>query len=367
MDKYTVKFRDMTALSEHLNNLRKNPHLVYLFIELTNSCNLYCLHCGSSCGDGEKIHMDTQLLLDTLETVAEDFSDCLPMICLTGGEPMLHPDFRTVVKHINKLGFPWGMTTNGTLIDSDMAMFLKKYGLGSISLSIDGTEKTHDALRHVSGAWKKAVNGVNELNKVHIPVQVTSVIHRDNFSELDDIYELMCSIKADSWRIINIEPIGRALENPELLLTNDQFDYLIDYIRNKRFSKDTPMDVRFGCSHYLSFETEREVRDNYFICGSGIMVGSILCNGDIYSCLDIERRPELIQGNVKKDRFSEVWKNGFKVFREDRSDKCEECRGCNERSFCKGDSCHTWDFDNNKPMFCIKRKEYLENENNKMQ
>ena len=114
------------------------------------------------------------------------------------------------------------------------------------------------------------------------------------------------------------------------------------------------MDVCFGCSHYLSFEYEHELRDNYFICGSGIYVGSILCNGDIYSCLDIERRPELIQGNIARDRFSDVWRDGFRQFRSDRTELCESCRRCEEREFCAGDSTHTWDFDQNKPMFCIR-------------
>lgn len=358
MDKIAVKSRDMGALAGYVNHLRANPRLVYLFIELTTCCNLYCMHCGSSCGDGVRMHMDTQLLFDALDAVAEDFAEQKPMICLTGGEPMLHPDFRAIVSRIDALGFPWGMTTNGTLIDWEMARFLKAHRLGSVTISIDGTANTHDAFRRVSGAWEKAVHGVEALHKAGIEVQITSVIHRGNFSELDDLYALMCSMRVCSWRVINVEPIGRALENSSMLLTEEQFDSLIDFIRRKRFAADTPMDVRFGCSHYLSFEAEREVRDNYFLCGSGIIVGSILVNGDIYSCLDIERRPELVQGNVKNMRFSEAWKNGFRAFREDRSEKCEECRSCSERAFCCGDSGHTWDYENNKPMFCIKRKGY---------
>lgn len=116
------------------------------------------------------------------------------------------------------------------------------------------------------------------------------------------------------------------------------------------------MEVCFGCSHYLSYEAEREVRDNYFICGSGIMVASILCNGDIFSCVDIERRPELVQGNILNDRFSDVWKNRFEIFREEKSDKCSECINCVEKEFCRGDSGHTWDYENNCPQFCILRE-----------
>lgn len=356
MDKKTIKSYDMRKLSEYVEYLRGHPRLTYLFLELTSSCNLHCRHCGSGCGGKAGMHLDTEMLFNALETVAEDFDSSSIMVCITGGEPMLHPDFRAVVSKVVELGFPWGMTTNGTLIDSDDASFFKSQGIGSITVSIDGLENSHDELRQVKGSWKKSVNAVQLLQDSGIPVQVTSVIHRGNYSELEEIYELMCRLKVNSWRVINIEPIGRALENRDMLLNNEEFDGLIDFIREKRYSEKTPLDVRFGCSHYLSLNSEREVRDNYFICGSGIMVGSILCNGDIYSCLDIERRPELVQGNIWQDRFSDVWYSRFREFREDRSAMCNECRHCSERSFCRGDSGHTWDYSRNRPMFCILRK-----------
>lgn len=357
MDKITVKSRNMQSLSEYAEHLREHPKLTYLFLELTSFCNLHCRHCGSGCGGNIGMHIDTNMLFNALETVAEDFDRNSVMICITGGEPMLHPNFRDIVRKTAELGFPWGMTTNGNLIDNDYAAFLKSQRIGSITISVDGLEESHDALRQVKGSWKKAISGIQALQNNGIPVQVTTVIHRENYCELEDIYKLMYRLMVDSWRVINVEPIGRALENRDMLLNKEEFDGLIDFIREKRYSDKTPMDVRFGCSHYLSFNAEREVRDNYFICGSGIMVGSILCNGDIYSCLDIERRPELVQGNISRDRFSDVWYNRFKEFREDRSNRCDECSRCAEKNFCRGDSGHTWDYERNRPMFCILRKE----------
>ena len=353
-DKRVIKTRDMHRLAEYRKYLRSHPRLTYLFAELTDRCNLSCLHCGSSCGDGRGRNLDTALLLRTLEDVSQDFEPRTVMICLTGGEPLLHPDFFTIADRIHSLGFPWGITTNGTLIDSARAQKMAALGLNSVTLSLDGLEETHDALRRVKGSFRKVLSAVEHLHSAGIKVQITSVIHTGNYCELERMFELMCDLKVESWRVINIEPIGRALEHPELLLSDKQMLGLLNFIREKRYSASTPMDVCFGCSHYLSFEYEHELRDNYFICGSGIYVASILCNGDIYSCLDIERRPELIQGNISRDRFSEVWRNGFREFRSDRTELCEECRRCAEREFCAGDSTHTWDFDANMPMFCIK-------------
>lgn len=358
-EKIKIKSENMMQLREYREYLRMHPKLTYLFVEMTEQCNLRCLHCGSDCTQTKKQYIDTKLLSDTFRQIAADFNPQTVMVCLTGGEPLLHPDFFEIVREIVRLGFPWGMTTNGTLIDRECALRLKECGLNSITISLDGLKESHEWLRNVRGCFEKTIEAVKYLNSVNVPVQITSVMHKRNFSELEKLYQLMCDMKVASWRVINMEPIGRALKNKELLLSYHEIVQLLNFIKEKRYSPDTDIDVRFGCSHYLSYEFEHEVRDNYFICGAGIYVGSILCNGDIYSCLDIERRKELVQGNIATDRFADVWKNRFKEFRADRAEASEKCSACKERAFCNADSMHTWDFKQNEPMFCILRKERL--------
>ncbi|MBQ4282691.1 MAG: radical SAM protein, partial [Lachnospira sp.] len=355
-NKINIKSENMKSLYRYREYLIKNPKLMYLFIELTDKCNLACLHCGSSCEQVNGQYIDTALLIEALETVAQDFEAGSIMICITGGEPMLHKDFFVIVEKVVELGFSWGMTTNGTLIDADNVKKLKALKLQSVTISLDGMEDMHEWLRNVTGCFERTLRAVDLLNKEGILVQITSVIHKNNLNELSKMYELMKELSVHSWRIINLEPIGRALDDKSLLLSYKEMIQLLDFIRDKRYSKDTKMDVCFGCSHYLSYEYEHEVRDNYFICGSGLYVASILCNGDIYSCLDIERRPELVQGNISRDRFSTVWFERFKEFRQDRTQYCRQCSECKEKMYCNGDSTHTWDFDNNRPMFCIMNK-----------
>lgn len=356
-DKEAIKKRDMQQLAEYREYLRQNPKLAYLFAELTDSCNLSCLHCGSNCMSKDAVFLDKRLLVSALKTVAREMDSSTIMFCLTGGEPLLHPEFEEIVQAAVQLGFPWGMTTNGILVDEHMAKKLKHLNIGSVTLSLDGLEDLHDWFRNRPGAFHKTLQAVEELKKEQIPVQITTVIHKKNYHQLEDMYALMVQWKVKSWRVINIEPIGRALQYPELMLDYEEIIGLLSFIRKKRFSTDTPIDVTYGCSHYLTSEYEREVRDGYFICGSGIYVASILCNGDIYSCLDIERRPELVQGNISKDNFVEVWKHRFQEFRNDRTSQCEMCSGCEDRLYCGGDSAHTWDYNNNQPLLCLKNME----------
>lgn len=352
-----VKQNDMTSLSEYREHLVAHPRLTYLFFELTDACNLSCLHCGSSACPQNKTYLPKQDMVKVLRSVAAKYEPSEIMVCLTGGEPLLHPDFFEIASYARRLGFACGITTNATLISESVAEKLMPFGVGSVTVSIDGLEQSHDWFRTTKGSFVRTVDGVKNLmaaTKGRISTQITTVIHKKNIHELDQIYNLVVSLGVDSWRVINLEPIGRALKHQDLLLDATEYRYLLNFIRSKRFDSSVKIDVTFGCSHYVTAHYEREIRDTYFLCGSGIYVGSVLCNGDIYSCLDIERMPELIQGNIANDDFVDVWENRFKEFRADRSKLSHKCQNCDDRKFCKGDSAHTWDYKLQEPLLCIK-------------
>ena len=349
MDIFEFKQKQLTEVAKHRERLRKTPRLRWLFFELTNRCNLRCLHCGSACtGQGQS------LTLADVEKALRSVRSEQPMICLTGGEPLLHPDFFTIAGLIRSMGLYWGMTTNATLIDETAAKRLTEVGMSTVSVSLDGLEPSHDALRQKKGAWRLALRGLKCLMREGFEPQVTTVVHRDNIGELDALYRLLCETGIKSWRLINVEPIGRACESSELLLTPAAFAFLLSYIREKRFAPDCPMEVTFGCSHYLGVETERMVRDHYFLCGAGILVASIRSNGDICACLDVENRSELVQGNIRRDDILEIWHNGFQSFRRDRTADCAKCLACPDRFLCGGDSAHTWDYENRRPLLCLR-------------
>lgn len=265
---------------------------------------------------------------------------------------MLHPNFFEIAMCVKNMGFSWGMTTNGTLINKYTAEKLKQVGMSTVSVSLDGLELSHNALRGQKDSWKRAINGILALKDVGFSPQVTTVLHQGNFDELDELYTLLCEIGITNWRPINVEPIGRTCESSELLLSSHQLSQLLSFIIKKRFDPTCNMEVTFGCSHYLGVEHERMARDHYFICGAGILTASVRSNGDICACLDINNLPELVQGNIRIDNFMDVWYNGFHQFRQDRTADCSKCKSCSERFICGGDSAHTWDYIKNEPLLC---------------
>ena len=343
---YEIKKAQLEQIAAHRENLRHNPSLHWLFFEITQKCNLFCRHCGSRCittGDSLSVE-DIRNVLTTIEGMDK------PAICLTGGEPLLHPDFFDIADCIRNAGFHWGMTSNGTLIDETTAAQLSKAGMSSISVSLDGLEQSHDELRQCKGAWKLALRGIRALQNAGFSPQVTTVLNPHNFSDAEPLYALLNELGVKSWRLINTEPIGRACEAHDLLLSSKEFAQMLSFIRAKRYDPACTMEVTFGCSHYLGVGYERMVRDHYFLCGAGILTASVRANGDICGCLDIENRPELVQGNIRKDRFADVWKNRFELLRRDRTADCVRCQNCRERMLCGGDAAHTWDWNRNEPL-----------------
>ena len=162
----------------------------------------------------------------------------------------------------------------------------------------------------------------------------------------------MQDLKIKSWRVINVDPIGNANGNDEILLDKEDYKYLFNFIRQKR--NESKMEVAYGCSHYLGVDLEKEIRDAYFMCYAGIHVASILSNGDISVCPDVELKHEFAQGNIKTDDFVDVWENKFKMFRTETRTQNDKCKTCPSWKYCCGDAFHTWNFETGKPNFCIK-------------
>ena len=351
----STKNTHMEQLADYRENtLRKKPELRSLFIEMTGKCNEHCRHCGSNCGDfTEENPLSAVEIMDFLDQVKADFDISKMRLCVTGGEPLLRKDFFEIMNYASSLGFAWGMTSNGTLIDEEVAKKLKKARLRTVSVSLDGLKEYHEWFRQSPGSYERTVNGIKALLKYSgcQHVQITTVITHKNIGDLEKMYEEFGRIGVRSWRVINIEPIGRAKEEPGLILNAEEYKRLFDFIREYRF--EGKMEVSYGCSHFLGEEYEREVRKWYFLCNAGVYVASVMYNGDITACLDIERRPELVQGNIRKDRFKEIWEKKFDIYRTDYR-KTGKCADCEHYRFCAGDAYHSWNFDKMEPNLCLK-------------
>ena len=351
-----IKEVEMLKLRDRRRKLYKEPRLAHLFLEVTSRCNARCEHCGSRCdGHEQGKEIEAKYLKKTLKEISEKYDASKVFLNVTGGEPLMRKDLFDILKYAVDLGFSWGMTSNGMLIDEEMVKKLEDAKMSTVSISIDGLEKTHEKFRKVPKSFKKIIKGIRLMQKSPVIniVQVTTVVNKNNIDELEDLYQLLLKEGIQYWRVVNCDPIGRAIDNNHIMLDKDDYKRLFNFILEKQ--KEGKMkDVTYGCSHYVGLELEKQVRNFYFICTTGILVASILSNGDIYVCPNVPRRKELIQGNIKKDSFVDVWENKYEFFRNEDRCACDECKKCYHWNYCGGDSMHTWDFDEKKPGLCLK-------------
>jgi radical SAM protein with 4Fe4S-binding SPASM domain len=351
-----LKIKGLEKTYETKLEAMKTHELQQIFLEVTLRCNAKCEHCGSSCGEKiQKDEVSAEDLKRMLKDVANHYDARKILLDVTGGEPLMRKDLFDLMAYANKLGFRWGITTNGMLINDKILKKFKECNVESISISLDGLKETHEKFRKVPGCYNIIIDNIKKILKTKACklLQITTVANKKNLNELQEIYELLLSLGIKSWRVVTVDPIGRAKKNDGILLDNDEFKYVLDFIREKR--QEGKMQVDYGCSHYLGLKYELEVRDYYFYCGAGVFVASILSNGDIYVCPNVERRKELVQGNIRTDNFVEVWENKFKEYRSERkTEKCSKCKKCKSFKYCKGDSFHTFNFDDKKPNICMK-------------
>lgn len=347
------KFRQrlsLNVLKKYLSVEAKVHDLTYLFWECTVRCNISCQHCGSDCrSDGKTIDMPAADFLKVTNEVRKTYNPNKLMIVITGGEPLMRKDLEEVGLALYNQGYPWGMVTNGLALTPERFNHLLQSGLRSITVSLDGLEKEHNWLRGSSASYHKAIEAIKIIVSANndLAFDVATCINSRNFDQLNDIKNLLIEIGVKHWRIFTISPIGRAKENPELHITDEQFLTLMKFIESTR--EEAKIIASFGCEGFLG-SFEGKVRDGYYMCRAGINIASVLNDGSISACPNNSHK--VVQGNIYQDDFMDVWNNRYGIMRNRSWTKVGRCEKCDVFDWCQGNGLHLRDLENNDVMRC---------------
>lgn len=254
-------------------------HRHFLQWHITHECNLQCLHCYQ---EDRHFAMPYAEMAETLDKYkeyikAEGFEG---QINLTGGEPLLHPDFFKIAADIRSLGIRLGILTNGTMINEDTAKALAGLTPVFVQVSLDGSEKVHDRIRG-EGSFKKALKGIDHLKTQGIKVLVSFTVMQENYREFRKVAAVCASHKVDKlwWdRVVT--------DDAAQYITTDQFKEIsktaaglakrYPFISNTRALQWIPEG---GCGYE---------------CSAGKRLLIILANGDMMAC----RRLPFVIGNI---------------------------------------------------------------------
>jgi len=194
-----MKKRSTNNLSEFLNRTGN------LLIHLLNRCNLVCKHCYLNASQNGKTELPFNLIQRTLDEANELG---IKSVQFSGGEPLLYSHFLEVLESTIDKSFTVTLSTNGTLIDDEVAKLLAKINAYVVT-SIDGPADYHDLFRGKKGSFAKTENGITRLIGLGIPVKIVTTICEDSLRYIDWCADWANRINAETLQFQPLESIGR--------------------------------------------------------------------------------------------------------------------------------------------------------------
>jgi heme d1 biosynthesis radical SAM protein NirJ len=186
---------------------KRNPPGPVVIWNLIRRCNLRCKHCYSISTD---VDFPGELSTDEVFTVMDDLKHFrVPVLILSGGEPLLRSDIFDISRRAKALGFYVGLSTNGTPIDDTNIAAIAEVGYDYVGVSLDGIGPTHDHFRRRDGAFEASLRGIRLCIERGIKVGLRFTLTRDNFRELPAVLELMDREGADKFYLSHLNYAGR--------------------------------------------------------------------------------------------------------------------------------------------------------------
>ena len=178
---------------------------------LIRRCNLTCRHCYSISADTD---FPDELSTREVAAVMDDLKAFgVPVLILSGGEPLLRPDIFEISQRAKDMGFYVGLSSNGTLITPDMIGAIAGVGYDYVGISLDGIGATHDRFRRKEGAYDASLAGIRLCREAGIKVGIRFTMTKDNAADLPRLLALMDEEDIDKFYLSHLNYAGRGNRN----------------------------------------------------------------------------------------------------------------------------------------------------------
>jgi mycofactocin radical SAM maturase len=282
--------------------------------EVTYACNLSCIHCLSDSGNRREAELST----DDCRRVIDELSAMkVFQFNIGGGEPFMRPDSLDLMDYAHDKGMVTCISTNGTLIDRDVARRLD-HPLVYIQVSLDGaTPESNDPIRG-RGSFQKVQQALGYLRERDIEVSINTVLTRQSFPELDRMTKLAAEYGA-KLRVSRFRPSGRGKQSwAKLNVSAEQMLAFSDWLSGH-------LGVSTGDS-FFSVSTEERRSLGLNMCGACKLTCCISPEGGVYPCAFLQV-DDFRAGTLPDEDFGEIWRHSpvFQSFRELEIKSCESC------------------------------------------
>ncbi len=186
---------------------KRSPPGPVVIWNLIRRCNLTCQHCYSISADkdfpGELSTKEVFSVMDDLKAFR------VPVLILSGGEPLLRPDIFDIARRAKGMGFYVGLSSNGTLITESNIGEISSVGFDYVGVSLDGIEATHDKFRRKQGAFKESLHGIKLCRDAGIKAGVRFTLTQDNAHDLPGLLQLVENEGIDKFYLSHLNYAGR--------------------------------------------------------------------------------------------------------------------------------------------------------------
>ncbi len=207
-----------------------NSRPILIFWETTKACDLACKHCrASALTDPLPDEMNLDESLSFLDQI-EGFGRPYPVLILTGGDVLKRRGLDSILQKANEIGIPVSMSPSATpLLDGGAISMMKRYGVRSVSLSLDGSSpSTHDWLRGVEGTFERTVSLIRKVISEGLTLQINTAVFRRNVTDLPRILKILLDNRVRTWEVFFLIRTGRGIDREDL--NSDGYEDVLNYL-----------------------------------------------------------------------------------------------------------------------------------------
>ena len=289
---------------DHLRSIIRLKGVPFSVVfEITDRCNLKCIHCYQENGEKEELSFhEIKSILDDLEKLGT------LKLTLTGGEPWLREDFVEIFFYCSQKGFATILFTNATLLNSEhKKAFIKKPPF-AVECSLYGASaEIHESITGVAGSFEKTLRSIKWMTKNKIRISIKSVMLCLNFHELEALYRLCYGLGVSFHPTFRVYPSCDPSRSPERwrIKTDD-----LKALQKKKVA-------------FLKNHTNPNNQLGNLICNAGREACCINAEGKVYPCVAL--RWEC--GDLKKQSLPEIWIHS-PILQKIRSFHDKDFKGC---------------------------------------
>lgn len=343
--------RMSSKLPSHLLQFSSDKRPVVVW-NITRRCNLKCVHCYAH---AKNIPFDNELSTTEGKFLIDDLAEFgVPVILFSGGEPLVRKDLPELADYAVKKGMRAVISTNGTLITPQTARTLKDIGLSYVGISLDGMEEINDRFRGVKGAFRSALEGIENCKKAGIKVGLRFTINKSNDGQISEIFKLLEEMDIPRACFYHLVYAGRGSDLVKEDLSHEESRKAVDLILDltkQLHDKGDLKEILTVDNHadgpylYLRLLRENPERARKVLellkmnqgNSSGIGIGCVSWDGEVYA--DQFWRHYSF-GNVRNRPFSEIWADTsdplMKKLKQKKKYAKGKCKTCRWLDICAG-------------------------------